>query len=341
MKSTIKDVANLAGVSFKTVSRVINKESSVKPETVEKVNKAIEQLRYQPNTSARNLAGTSAYALAYVYDNPNAYYVISMQNGILNECRERGYELIIHPCNSSDANVLEEIIAMIKKSQLAGIVLSPPLSEMQSVLDGLDELNVNYVRIISGSKAGDEKKPCVFVNDRAAAQNITRHLIQQGHRRIGFICGDKGHKSTDERLLGYKNALAEEGLEFDNALVVDGTYSFEAGVNGFKTLSALDNKPTAIFGCNDEIASGALFAARLNEVDVPRELAIAGFENSPFSRQTWPKLTTAAQPNDMIAKTAASTLIDFIKKKKSEPSAAINHQIFEPELVVRESTQHS
>lgn len=339
MKSTIKDVAKLAGVSFKTVSRVINKEAAVKPETIEKVNKAIEQLNYQPNSAARNLAGTNAYALGYVYDNPNAYYVISMQNGILQECREQGYELIIHPCNATNPNVIDEIAAMIRKSQLAGMILSPPLSEMQSVLDALDEMKINYVRIISGSEEHDEVKPCVFVNDRLAAKNITQHLIQQGHKNIAFISGDHGHKSTDERLMGYQEALTENGIQLNNDFVVDGTYSFEAGVNGFKQLHQLDTMPTAIFGCNDEIASGALFAARLNNLDVPADIAIAGFENSPFSRQTWPKLTTAAQPNDEIARCAASTLIDYIKASKLDDKLVAKHQHFQPALVVRESTK--
>ena len=101
VKSTIKDVAKLAGVSFKTVSRVINKEPSVRQDTIDKVNQAIAQLNYQPNSAARNLAGTKTYAIGYVYDNPNAYYVINMQNGILNECRTRGYELLIHPCHAT------------------------------------------------------------------------------------------------------------------------------------------------------------------------------------------------------------------------------------------------
>lgn len=338
MKSTIKDVAKLAGVSFKTVSRVINREGSVKPDTVEKVNKAISQLNYQPNTAARSLAGTQSYALGYVYDNPNAYYVISMQNGILAECRKQGYELIIHPRNADEPTVIDEIKAMVRKSQLAGIVLSPPLSEKQPVLEALDKLNVNYVRIISGSEEHNEVKPCVFVHDKQAAKNITEHLIEQGHKRIAFISGDLEHKSTDERLAGYKQALLENGLEYDEALVVPGAYSFEAGVNGFNQLKSLANSPSAIFGCNDEIASGALFAARLNNFDVPGEMAIAGFENSPFSRQTWPKLTTAAQPNDEIAQHAASTLIDFIKASKTQKGSPTEHLHVLPKLIVREST---
>ncbi|WP_100643456.1 LacI family DNA-binding transcriptional regulator [Alteromonas facilis] len=340
MKTTIKDVAKLAGVSFKTVSRVINNEPAVKPETIAKVNQAIAQLNYQPNTAARNLASTKTYAIGYVYDNPNAYYVISMQNGILDECRSRGYELIIHPCHANSAALTDEIVRMVKRSQLAGLVLSPPMSEMASVMDVLDELEIPYVRIVSGSATKRNNRPCVFVHDRDAARNIVEHLIQQGHTQIGFISGDSGHRSTEERKLGYREALANHGIRLDPQLEVNGTYSFESGISGFKTLRNVANPPTAVFACNDEIASGCLFAARLNNLDVPGDLAIAGFENSPFSLQTWPKLTTAAQPTAEIASQAAATLIEELQQRRAgkELPESARHVHFHPELVVREST---
>ncbi|MCC2617215.1 LacI family DNA-binding transcriptional regulator [Aestuariibacter halophilus] len=340
MKATIKDVAELAGVSFKTVSRVINKEGSVKPETLKKVNDAIAQLNYQPNTAARNLAGTTSFALGFVYDNPNAYYVIDMQNGILDECRDKGYELIIHPCSATSQNIIAEITDMVKRSQLAGLIISPPISEMPEVLSALDQLNIHYVRIISGSDESKEHSPCVFIHDKEAAANIIEHLISQGHQRIAFISGDKDHRSSDERKQGYLDALARHGIEFNPAYLYDGSYSFETGVEGAKYLLGLDEPPTAIFSCNDEIAAGALFAARLQGVDVPCDMAIAGFEDSPFSRQTWPKLTTAAQPTNEIARKAASGLIQHLIGLRSgrNKTAAIPHQHFQPTLLVREST---
>lgn len=341
VKITIKDVAKLAGVSFKTVSRVINAEPGVKPDTAEKVNQAIAQLKYQPNTAARNLAGTKAYAIGYVYDNPNAYYIINMQNGILNECRERGYELIIHPCLASSPDVAEEIVQMVKRSQLAGLVLSPPLSEMAEVMDVLDELDVPYVRIVSGSATSRNHRPCVFVHDRDAARNIVEHMVSLGHQRVGFISGDHGHRSTEERKMGYREALAAHNIDAEPELEVDGSYSFESGVQGLKALLNLKKPPTAIFACNDEIASGTLFAARLNGIDVPAQLAIAGFEDSPFSRQTWPKLTTAAQPTDQIARQAAHSLIDIIQSGRNArfTHTKVQHVHYHPELVIRESTQ--
>ena len=151
-KTTIKDVAELAGVSFKTVSRVTNNEGSVRKETLKKVNDAIRQLNYQPNNAARNLAGNKSFSLGYVYDNPNAYYVLDMQNGILAECRERGYELVIHPCSATNKDIVDELATMVKRSQLAGLIISPPLSALahriaRSALPCQQAILVTFLRV--------------------------------------------------------------------------------------------------------------------------------------------------------------------------------------------------
>jgi LacI family transcriptional regulator len=339
-KTTIKDVAELAGVSFKTVSRVTNNEGSVRKETLKKVNDAIKQLNYQPNNAARNLAGNKSYALGYVYDNPNAYYVLDMQNGILAECRERGYELVIHPCSANNKDIVAELATMIKRSQLAGLIISPPLSEMPDVLDALDDMNIPFIRIISASEVSQESSPCVYINDRDAAFDITEHLIAQGHTRIAFLRGDENHRSSHERKIGYLNALKKHGLLITDDYQIDGSYTFEFGVQGAKKLMSLAEPPTGIFSCNDEIAAGALFAVRLEGLNVPEDIAIAGFEDSPFSRQTWPMLTTAAQPTNTIARKAAASLIQHLVHLRSPKTRAdsIPHLHFRPQLVEREST---
>ncbi|MAG76159.1 MAG: LacI family transcriptional regulator [Colwelliaceae bacterium] len=337
MKATINDVAKQAGVSIKTVSRVMNNEPSVRQPTREKVMAAVEALNYQPNLAARNLAGSKAYSIGYVYDNPNAYYVIDMQNGILSACKKQGFELVIHPCDSTKPDIIEEITAMVKKSRLAGLVLTPPFSESPEFVSKIKELDVNIVRIMSGDVAPDNLTPCVMINDRQAAYSITEHLISLGHKKIGFIAGGMEHKSTVERLNGYKDALTKHNIDINEDFIRDGEYSFESGVEGAKTLMSGAEKPTAIFSCNDEIAAGALFASRLMDIAIPEQLSIAGFEDSPFSRQTWPKLTTAHQPNQAIAENAASLLIAHTRKQ----TKAIEEKLYTPELVVRDSTASS
>ncbi|MGI1946610.1 LacI family DNA-binding transcriptional regulator [Shewanella glacialipiscicola] len=333
MKVTINDVAKHAGVSIKTVSRVTNNEPSVKQATVDKVNEAIKALHYQPNLAARNLAGNKSYAIGFIYDNPNAYYIIDMQNGILEACKNKGYELVIHPCNAKSATICDELTALVKYSRLAGLVLTPPLSEDPKVLKALTEIDAHYVRIIAGEKNNDQNGLTILVNDKFGAIEITQHLIDLGHKNIAFLSGDLHHESTKERLLGFKQALKNNGLKLDKNYIIEGKYSFESGVDGANQLIKQLHRPTAIVACNDEIAAGALFAARLAGLDIPTDLSIVGFEDSPFSRQTWPKLTTVHQPNAEIAQVATELLI----AKRREQSTT-NSKTFTPELIIRDSS---
>ncbi|AFV01011.1 LacI family DNA-binding transcriptional regulator [Simiduia agarivorans] len=339
MKATIKDVAKLAGVSFKTVSRVINREPSVGQELQDKVWAAVKELNYQPNLGARLLRG-AASSIGFIYDNPNSNYVIDMQNGILQTCRAEGYELVIHPCDARSPDILNELNEMLDRSRVGGLVLTPPLSETPDVIDALRKKNVRFVRILSGSEAPDAGSPCVFIDDRTAGFDITDYLIGLGHTRIGFLGGDLEHASSTERLEGYKDALKKHGLPIDEDLMLPGEYAFESGIERSRALLSRPDRPTAIFACNDEIAAGTLFAARILGVAVPEELSIVGFEDSPFSRQAWPKLTTAQQPNNTIAQTAAKLLINDIRTGRDAGQAAPS-QGFYPKLVVRDSTANA
>jgi LacI family transcriptional regulator len=299
---------------------------------------AVNELNYQPNLAARNLAGTSSFTIGLVYDNPNAYYVIDMQNGVLSRCKDEGYELVIHPCSYSDTNMEHDFKTMIKRSRLAGLVLTPPLSEQSSITNLLDELNIHYVRVLSGRPSEEDQDTCIYVNDFKAAYEITTHLLNHGHKNIGFICGDKEHKSTSERLEGYRAAIADHDAETNEAFIYDGKYSFESGVEGAQALLGDNNKLaiTAILGGNDEMAAGALFASRLMGIQIPEQLSITGFENSPFSRQTWPKLTTAHQENDVISQHAARLLFTKTRGARNQDKDIITS--FTPSIVVRDSS---
>lgn len=336
MKVTINDVADRAGVSIKTVSRVMNNEPSVKKATLEKVTAAIAELNYQPNAAARNLASTKSYTIGYIYDNPNAYYVIDMQRGLLDTCRNNGYELLIHPTNAKSPHIVDEVIELVQRSRLAGLVLTPPFSEMPEIVSALEAHDVEFVRIISGSTPSPKLSNCVLIDDFTAAFKITNHLLELGHTDIAFLCGDEEHSSSGERLAGFKAALTKRGIQANAKFIVPGSYSFESGVKGAKQLLNLPQKPTAIFACNDEIAAGALFSARLSNVQIPEQLSIVGFENSPFSRQTWPPLTTAHQPNTTIAAQAAELL--FRQTRPGASISTVEQPVFIPELLVREST---
>ena len=340
MKPTIKDVAKLAGVSFKTVSRVVNNEAVVGEKLQEKVWQAIRELNYSPNLSARGLRG-AASSIGFIYDNPNSHYVITMQKGILDVCLKEGFELVIRPCDSRRDDTLTQLITMIDRSRVGGVVLAPPISENTDAVAAIKKRSVKMVRLISSAEipADAENSPCICVNDRKAAYDITSHLIGLGHRHIAFLAGDEEHGSTAERREGYCEALRENGLPLDPGLILPGQYSFDSGVERATALLQEDSPTknlTAIFACNDEIAAGALFAARLRGVNVPAQLSVAGFEDSPFSRQSWPRLTTAAQPSATIAQHAAQLLIQTIRAKGE--GVNIHSEAFVPSLVVRESS---
>ncbi|PSD30814.1 LacI family transcriptional regulator, partial [Stenotrophomonas maltophilia] len=307
-RATIKDVAEKAKVSLKTVSRVINNEPSVMQATRARVLRAIAELDYEPDPSARNLRSGTTFVIGLVYDNPNPYHIIGVQNGVLAACRETGFGLQIHPCDSSSPLLADELADWVQRSRLAGLVLTAPMSERRDLIQALTARGIKLVRIIAATEDPADGA-CVFVDDREAAYEITEHLIQLGHQRIGFLWGGSSHRSSGERYAGYEAALKDYGMTVDKHLVVQGDYTFDDGFRGARRLLALREPPTAIFGSNDEIAAGVLAAAKSAGMNVPYDLSIAGFEDSPFSRQSWPPLTTAKQATEDIARHAARLLI--------------------------------
>ncbi|WP_337879089.1 LacI family DNA-binding transcriptional regulator [Rheinheimera sp.] len=333
-KPTIKDVARLAGVSFKTVSRVVNNEAWVSDEIKAKVQAVIETLNYQPNRTAR-LMRTAPFSLAFVYDNPNSHYVIEMQNGILSECRRKGFELVIHPTDSGSDLVRQELSTMIGSNQVGGVILTPPLSENSELVQQLLAQQAKVVRIVSGAAPPDELCPTIYVDDEAAGRAMTEYLLAQGHSRIAFLGYRADHRSSVGRYRGYCTALDKAGIPLCPELVISGDFTFDSGVAMTEQLLALPEPATALFGCNDEIAAGALFAARMKQLAVPADLSIVGFENSPFSRQTWPKLTTVHQPNADMAAKAAAMLIALMLEPEEQPP----HCGFHLQLVVRDSVE--
>lgn len=330
--ATLDDVASKVGVSAKTVSRVVNGERSVRPQTRERVLRAIEQLGYHPNLLARGLSGAHAYTVGLVYDNPNAYYIIAMQQGALTACDDLHFGLQMRPCGSRSPTLAEDLRDYVHRSRLSGLILTTPVSERMTALRKLVAFDIPFVRIVSAARNPDDGFACVYVDDRDAAYAIVSHLLQLGHVRIGLLQGGKHHHASAERLKGYKDALQHYGIPVRKELMIDGDYVFDDGFRGARRLFDLDEPPTAIFGCNDEIAAGALAAAQSAGLNVPYDVSIAGFEDSPFSRHSWPPLTTARQRADTIVERATRMLISRINGN------VVDNAGFTPELVVRGST---
>lgn len=332
---TIKDVAKHCGYSFKTVARVIAKNPTVAEEIREKVERSIEELGYQPNISARNLRGGTSYVIGLVYENPLA----DIQAGALEACRKAGYFLQIMPAKHGAPNLRGELLESYQRQKMAGLLLTPPFSEDEALTDHLVKNGVAVTRIISARSAPESSLPTAYVDDFHAAHELTNHLLAKGHRRIGFIWGDPSHASTRERYAGFREALRVGGIEHDSALEVPGEYVFAAGLAGAQRLLAAQQPPTAIIGSNDEIAAGAVVACQMANLKVPEDVAVAGFENSRFSQQAWPPITTASQPTEFIAQSAIELLLAHLATNPGKKGKKPLSKGFNPELVVRASTQ--
>ena len=338
IKTTIDDVAELAGVSMKTVSRVVNQEPNVRASTKAKVEAAIEKLHYRPNLSARNLASQRAHLIGLIYDDPSAYdipssgYVIRMQQGTLRACRKANYELLIHPCNYRDKNLDAEIGALIEQARPAGIVLAAPLSNMSKIVRAIESTGTPFVRLSPGSKRG--KQPSIATNDREISAEMTRYLASLGHQRIAFVTGHKSHKAVANRYAGYLDGLEQSGLKFSENLVAQGDNSFGSGLECAQELLGSNNPPTAIFAANDDMAVATMRVAGSLGIDVPGQLSVAGFDDIALARQVFPCLTTIRQPLSEMSERAAESLI----KGKSAADSDAFTEIVPATLIIREST---
>lgn len=337
-KSTIDDVATLAGVSIKTVSRVVNREPNVRDSTREKVEKAIAELDYRPNQSARNLASHRSRLIGLVYDDPDAYetpssgYIIRMQQGALRACRTQNYELLIYPCNFRDKDVGQRLRALIEQIRPTGIVLAAPLSNLPKIVRAIESTGTPLVCLSPGTKSG--KKISVGTNDREFSAEMTRYLASLGHRKIAFITGDPDHKAVGNRFLGYKDGLEQSGLKFTERLVAAGDNSIGSGEKCALKLLSRKNRPTAIFAANDDMAAGVMRVAVRLGIGVPEQLSVAGCDDISLARQIYPALTTIRQPLAAMAESATLTLIG--NGRDSESAGTIH--IVPAELKIREST---
>lgn len=327
MKTTITDVAKQAGVSMKTVSRVLNNEPNVAQTTREKVKAAARALNYSPNLAARGLASSRSFFLALLYDNPSPSYLTRLQRGAVEACREYGYHLILQPMNMGTEDPFETEF-MLARLGVDGVILAPPLSENKSLRDALDKLNIR-VSLIS-AQAGPNAYT-VGMDESAAAQTMTEHLITLGHRHIGFVKGPEHHQASHLRFQGFKTAMARHGLEVPDDCLRQGDFTLESGVRAGRDLLAQSRRPTAIFASNDDMAAGVMNAARAASFDVPQDVSVCGFDNTQIAEMVWPALTTIAQPIRQMGVRAAKSLIDHGKSSHST-------EFLDFDLIVRSST---
>jgi LacI family transcriptional regulator len=323
-RKTIDDVADLAGVSIKTVSRVLNDEPSVRPDTRRRVREAMVALNYQPSLPARSLAGRRSNLLGLVYENPSANYVYAVQSGAIARCRESGLRLFIQPCGGGEQSV-GEILAMVAQTHVDGLVLTPPLSADAELVEALRRRGLPFVLI--APEGPSEGAPAVMMDDRAAAREMTEHLLGLGHRRIGFIAGHPGHPSSRLRERGWREALAAAGLDAEGAPRAQGFNTASSGREAGHRLLERPDRPTAIFAGNDDMAAGVILAAHECGVAVPSELSVAGFDDTELAGIVWPTLTTVHQPVYYMAHCATGLLIDRVKGMEIPPVTWVEHDL--------------
>ncbi|RDC59114.1 NTD biosynthesis operon regulator NtdR [Alteripontixanthobacter maritimus] len=304
---TINDVARLAEVSKKTVSRVINNSPLLSEKTREHVQSVIADIGYVPNPQARALALRRNFIIAAVHDNPNAQFLVKVQQGVLEALEGTAFGLMVQPVDRESPTIAEDLRAFIERQRPYGIVLLPPISENDELAKVCRDAGCKYVRM--ASVALDEPDRMVTSNDREAVREAVSYIAGKGHKRIALIEGRSNSRSAIERRLGYEEALAAANLEVRTELIEQGGYTFESGMEAATKLLEAATRPTAIFASNDEMAVGALIAARRKGIEVPRGLSIAGFDDTPLSNHVWPPLTTVRWPISDMARIAACKLI--------------------------------
>ncbi len=314
MPARIEDVAATAGVSMKTVSRVFNNEPNVREKTRARVEAAAKALNYRPNPSARSLAGNRSYLISLVYDDPAAAssYIMEIIVGMLAACENSHYSAMLRPLEYSNAGHIGAVEESIAQYRPDGLILVPPFADDVRLLQRLDELGVRYATISAKAKIGHERIGTILDERKAAAEMIA-HAVALGHQRIAHIAGPMPHGGSAWRLAGYRDGLRRAGLEYDDALVVNGGFSFEAGIAGARQLFALKRPPTAIFAANDDSACGVMHEALDRGMSIPRDLSVFGFDDTPTSRHVWPSLTTVRQPCRDMGRIAAEQLLASIR----------------------------
>jgi LacI family transcriptional regulator len=332
-RSTINDIARLAEVSKKTVSRVINDSPFVKEETRLKVNAVIRETGFEPDPQARGLAFRRSFLIGMIYDNPTPQYVVNMQQGILDAIVGTSYGLLVYPVERTNPTYLAGLRSFIERQKLFGVILSPSISEDDRLVKLLHEFECPYIRVACVML--DKPATMVVTHDSDGAAEAAHHLAAMGHERIAHISGPPTFRSSHERRRGFREALAARGLKLRPSFDREGAYTFDSGIAAAHELLALNPRPTAIFAGNDEMAAGVYKVAHELGLEIPKELSVIGFDDSATSLRLWPVLTSVRLPVRDMGKLATVKL--FARRAKKRPGEGEATEVM-PKLVVREST---
>lgn len=328
--ANIRDVADSAGVSVATVSRTLQQPERVSPKTRNKVMAAVQAVGYKPNLMAVKFRSGKTHNLVVLVPTVANVFFARVISGMQEAAAELGYSILL--ANTLGNSDIESHYAkMVSTSQADGLIqlrANNPLDVSMINDHGLLPM-VNACEVID-----DGQYPVVSLDNRAAARAMTEHLIGKGHSRIAMVKGPDSSPLTQERLAGYRDALANANIAFDEKLLFPGDFTLQAGYNAGVHIAALRNRPTAVFCENDETAIGAMQAFKQANLNIPKDISVAGFDDIAFSAFVDPPLTTIAQPAEEFGRTAVTLLVDLLNGKiRKAPKV-----IMPFELIVREST---
>lgn len=331
---TIQDVARHASVSAATVSRVLSSPERVSETTRERVHAAVRDTGYTMNQAARSLRLKAARTILLAAPNIGNPFYSTIVDAVIQEASARGYSVLVASRIGDDPN--RWLSDYLLSTRADGLLLFDGSLDTNS-LHGLGDGGIALPLVAAYDEIPDPKINSVITDNRHAAMRAVRYLAGLGHTRIGHVIGPSRNQSTNERYVGFVDAMLELGLEVRPQWLMPGTYNMESGTEAAEHLLAADEMPTAVFSGNDEMAIGLIHRLRREGIDCPRDISVVGFDDIAVARFVDPPLTTMRQPREDIGKMATRSLIDIIEGlvPESEPI----HVVLTSDLVVRESAR--
>jgi LacI family transcriptional regulator len=308
---TMHEVAKHVGVSPMTVSRVISGDANVRAETLRRVREAIKELGYTPNVAARNLAKAATVHIGLLYNNPSAAYLNELLVGVLEQSSHAGCQIVLEKCGARNERAA---IERLLRDGMGGVILPPPLSDSKVALAALRAARIPFIAVATGRP--EAAGLSVRINDFEAAAAMTRYLLSLGHKNIGFIVGAPNQTASVQRQAGFKAALHEAGVPLHSEWVKHGSFTYRSGLTAAEQILSSAHRPTAIFASNDDMAAAAIAVAHRVRLDVPKDLTIVGFDDTPLAATIWPALTTVRQPVAAMAKKAVELLLEEIRLRR-------------------------
>lgn len=328
---TISDVANKAGVSVATVSRVLNQKSKVSQKTIIRVQSAIDELSYEPNILARNFRRSESRVILILAPNITNPYYAHILSGIGAKARSLGYSALI--CTTDEDRLREsEYLDMLAKNRADGAILLAAENDEKY----FENIASKFPLVQCAERFENLKTPNVCIDNYKAACDVIRHLADTDHKRIATISSVNGYTSTIQRLNGYKDQMLREGLEIIEDYTQYGSrdYSFNSGYDAAKELFNLPDPPTAIFCISDMLALGAVHAASDMGLSVPIDVSIIGFDDVEYATTFSPKLSTVAQPCYMLGVKSMKLLFSLMNREKVDDTQII----LDHDLIIRDSS---